>query len=352
MAEAKNKKVMGHSVPDDEWVARVAEEILDPELPIIDAHHHLWLRNGHDYLLPEFAEEVHGGHNVVATVYAECESMYRNTGPEALRSLGETEFATGCAAMADSGTFGDSQICKGIVGSVDLRLGERTREVFEQHLASSGGRFKGIRFRTAWDDDARIPNVCESPRLLLDDQVQAGARVMADLGLALDVWVYHPQLAEVAQLAAGIPELTIVINHTGVPILGGSYRDRREQVFADWLVGIKEAAAFDNVFMKLGALPIRRHGDGVDRNLPPSSEEIASAWRPWMSECIEAFGTHRCIFESNFPVQKLFASYNVTWNAFKRLAHGASEAAKSDLFYKAALTAYRLEAAAQSSMAE
>jgi len=336
------KKVMGQSVPDDAWLALLSEEALEPELPIIDAHHHLWMRSGHTYLLPEFVEDLRTGHNVVSTVYAECHSMYRQGGDPKTRSLGETEFVAGCAAMADSGTFGSTSICQGMVGNIDLRLGESVRGLFEQHIDRSGGRFKGVRFTTAWDEHEGIANQVETSRLLLQPEVIAGAHVMAEFDQTLDIWVYHPQLGEVAQLAHQVPGLTIVLNHTGVPILGGPYRDRRTQVFEDWLAGMQDLARCPNVFLKLGALPIRKPGDGIDRSVPPGSAEIATAWAPWMHACIEAFGVERCIFESNFPVQKLFSSYVVTWNAFKRLAEGYSDAEKTWLFHDAAAAAYRL----------
>ena len=342
MAKKTAKKVMGQSMPDDEWVAKVSEDIIEPELPIIDAHHHLWNRNGHQYLLPEFADDVATGHNVVGTVFIDCESMYRREGPEELRSLGETEFATGCAAMAESGVFGDVRYCRGILSRVDLMLGEKTRGILEQHIERSGGRFRGIRYITAWDSNEQIPNWAPAEHLLLEPAVQAGAKVMADLNLTLDCWVFHPQLGEVAKLAAAVPELSIVLNHTGAPILGGPYRHRHDEVFQSWREAIGEVAAQPNVYIKLGAFPIRKSGDGIDRSRPPTSKETANVWKPWMQECIESFGASRCLFESNFPVQKLFASYHVTWNAFKRVSEAASADEKRALFHDAAMAAYRL----------
>ncbi len=341
---AKAKKVMGVSVPDLAWVEQVQEEIIEPDLPIVDAHHHLWLHPGETYLMPEFVADLDSGHNIVSSVFAECRSMYKKEGPAEWRSLGETEFVTGCAAMAESGVFGERKLCEGFISRVDLSLGDASREIFEKHIEVSGGRFKGIRYTTAWDAHDRIQSHAPAEHYLLDGGVMAGARVMADLGLTLDSWVYHTQLGDIAQLAAELPALTIVLNHTGVPILGGPYRDKHDEVFNDWLAGIKQVAAHDNVFIKLGALPIRKSGDGVDRSLPPTSDETVTAWKPWISECIDAFGPARCIFESNFPVQKLFASYHVTWNAFKKLAASASEDEKRHLFHDAAVAAYRLGA--------
>jgi predicted TIM-barrel fold metal-dependent hydrolase len=342
MADKSSKKIMGQSAPDEAWLAKVEEEALEPDLPIVDPHHHLWVRDNHRYLMPEFAEDLASGHNIVATVYAECHSMYRQQGPEELRSLGETEFVAGCAAMSDSGVFGPTRACQAMFGRVEMTLGEATRGIFEQHLERSGGRFRGIRYSTAWDESERINNVGATPHLLIEPPVKAAAAVMAEMNLTLDAWVYHPQLDDVAKLASEIPNLNIVLNHTGVPILGGPYREKRDEVFSDWQDGIRKVAACDNVYIKLGALPVRRPGDGIDRSVPPTSEEVAAAWAPWMDFCIEAFGPARSMFESNFPVQKLWSSYQVTWNAFKRIAAGASADEKRDLFGGAATAAYRL----------
>ncbi len=342
MAEP-SKKVMGQTVPDDEWLKQVHEDALDPEVEIVDPHHHLWMRPGQPYLMPEFAEDLATGHNVVSTVYAECHSMYRQSDPEALQSLGETEFVTGCGAMADSGAFGETRICEAMVGRVELTLGAATRGIFEQHLERSAGRFRGVRYSTAWDESERIRNVVPDARRLAEPTVREAASVMAEMGLSLDCWVYHPQLDEVAEFAQALPDLTIILNHAGVPILGGPYRDRRDEVYQDWKRGMQRVAAHENVFIKLGALPIIRTAGGEsERKLPPNSEEVADAWEPWLAACIEAFGPSRSMFESNFPVQKLWASYAVTWNAFKRIAQGASEDEKHQLFSGAAKTAYRL----------
>lgn len=343
MAEQREKKVMGQSVPDLEWLAKVQEEALEPDLPIVDPHHHLWVRSGATYLVPELAADIATGHNVVSTVYAQCHSMYRQDGPEELRSLGETEFVTGCAAMGASGAFGPARICEAMFGEVDLTLGSAARPLFEMHLDRSAGRFRGVRYSTAWDESERINNVAPRQHQLIEPNVLEAAGIMAEMNLSLDCWLYHPQLPDVSALADKHPGLTIILNHTGVPILGGPYRDKRDQVFADWKAGMADVAKRPNVYLKLGALPILRGAD-VDRSLPPGSEEVAAAWKPWMDYCIETFGPERCMFESNFPVQKLWSSYAVTWNAFKRIAAGASATEKKALFEGAARAAYRLPA--------
>jgi len=333
----------GQTAPDDEWLANLEEEVLEPGIAIVDPHHHLWLRSGYVYLIPELAADMASGHNIVATVYAECHSMYRQKGPEAERSLGETEFVRGQAAMSASGVFGPARACDVMFGNVDVTLGAAVEPLLEQHIEASGGRFRGVRLSSGWDADEKIHNVAPDPRLLVDPRVQEAALSLSRMGLTLDCWVYHPQLDEVAELADAHPDLTIVLNHVGSPILGGPYRGKTDEVFEDWRARITRVGKRQNVFIKLGALPIRMPGYEGDRSLPPGSEEVARAWRPWMETCIDAFGPSRSMFESNFPVQKRWCSYQVCWNAFKRLSANATVTEKVDLFAGAAARAYRME---------
>lgn len=333
----------GQTGPDDEWLARYDEDILEPDISIVDPHHHLWLRNGYTYLMPELAADMASGHKIVASVFAECHSMYRQDGPVEERSVGETEFVRGQAAMSASGAFGAPRACDVMFGNVDLTLGTTVEPILHQHSEAAGGRFRGVRLSSGWDADERIHNVAPAPGMLADARVVQAAAVLSDMGLSLDSWLYHPQLDEVAQLADALPDLTIVLNHVGSPILGGPYRGKMDEVFADWRVRISNVAQRENVFIKLGALPIRMPDYTGDRTLPPGSEEVAAAWRPWMETCIEAFGASRSMFESNFPVQKRWCSYQVCWNAFKRIASHATAAEKVDLFAGSAARAYRMD---------
>ena len=333
----------GQTGPDNIWLATLQEEVLEPALPIIDPHHHLWVRSGYTYLMPELAADLESGHNIIATVFAECHSMYRKEGPKAERSLGETEFVRGQAAMSASGTFGRAGACDVMFGNVDLTLGSAVEPIIEQHIAASGGRFRGVRISSGWHADEKVGNVTEQPNLLIDPRVSEAAAVLSRMGLSLDCWLYHPQLDEVAQLADAHPALTIILNHVGSPILGGPYRGKSDEVFKDWKAAIIQVSRRQNVFVKLGALPIRMPSFGGDRSVPPGSEEVAAAWRPWMETCIEAFGPTRSMYESNFPVQKRWCSYQVCWNAFKRISASASASEKADLFAGAAARAYRLE---------
>ena len=332
----------GQIGPDDEWLEKLDEPVLEPGIPVVDPHHHLWLRAGYSYLMPELAADISSGHKIVATVFAECHSMYRQDGPEEERALGETEFVTGQAAMSASGEFGPTRACQVMFGNVDMTLGDSVEPLLEKHITSSGGRFRGVRYSTGWDAHEKIRNVASDAGLLVDRRTKDAAAVLARMGLELDSWLYHPQLDEVAELADATPELTIVLNHVGTPILGGPYRGKRDEVFKDWREKILRVGERENVFVKLGALPIRMPDYEGDRSLPPGSEEVAAAWRPWIETCIEAFTPARSMFESNFPVQKRWCSYQVCWNAFKRIAADYSEQEKNNLFAGAAARAYRI----------
>jgi L-fuconolactonase len=328
-----------------EWLSGWREEILEPELPIVDPHHHLWHTPASRYLLDELLEDVNSGHNIVATVFLQCGAMYRADGPEAMRPVGETEFVNGVAAMSASGRYGPSQICAGIVGHADLRLGAAVQEVLDAHLRTAGDRFRGIRHGSAWDDDVSLqaPVNQIAPGLLDDPKVREGFARLAPLGLSFDAWMYHPQIGELTDLARAFPETRIVLDHVGAPLGVARYAGRRDQVFASWSSSIKALASCPNAFVKLGGLGMKMFGfDFHERAAPPSSEELATAWRPYVETCIDAFGATRCMFESNFPVDKGSAPYAAFWNAFKRLASGAGAGEKRELFSGTAARFYRL----------
>jgi predicted TIM-barrel fold metal-dependent hydrolase len=199
-----------------------------------------------------------------------------------------------------------------------------------------------VRYSTGWDPSDKIRNVAPRAEMLADPLVREGLGVLSSMGLSFDAWVYHTQIGEVSDVARNFPDLTIILNHVGSPILGGPYRGQSEAVFQDWKASIDEVAREPNVVMKLGALPIALPGEKRDRSKPPGSEEVAQAWRPWLEHCIDAFGADRCMFESNFPVQRKWCSYQVVWNAFKRVARNASDGEKSDLFFGTANRAYHV----------
>jgi predicted TIM-barrel fold metal-dependent hydrolase len=331
--------------PRPDWLALRQEEIIDPARKIVDPHHHLWDRGGQRYLIDEITTDLASGHNVIATVYVEARSMYREHGPEALRPVGEVEFANGAAAMSASGGYGPAAVCAGIVGHVNLLLGDGAKAVLEAEIAAGQGRFRGIRHSSAWDADANVAFMYATrPKgLLLDSKFRKGFACLAPLGLTFDAWLFHPQIGELTDLARAFPDQKIVLDHCGGPAGIGSYANRRDKIFITWKASIYEIAKCPNVVVKLGGLAMRLLGyDFHERAMPPSSEELAAAWRPYMETCIEAFGPARCMFESNFPPDKGQCSYQVIFNTFKRIAAPMSETEKTALFSKTAMDVYRL----------
>jgi predicted TIM-barrel fold metal-dependent hydrolase len=332
--------------PRPDWLALHTEEIIDPARPIVDPHHHLWDRGGQRYLIEEMVDDIGSGHNIVATVYVDCRSMYRAKGEEAFRPVGEVEFANGVAAMSASGGYGQAAICAGIVSHVNLRLGDAARGVLEAEIAAGGGRFRGIRHSSPWDADAGVAGIYATrPKgLLLDTAFRKGFACLAPLDLSFDAWLFHPQIGELADLARAFPDTRIVLDHCGGPIGVGSYAGRRDEIFAVWKASIQEIAKCPNVVVKLGGLAMRLLGyDFHKRPMPPSSEQLAAAWRPYIETCIEAFGPDRGMFESNFPPDKGQCSYQVIFNAFKRLSAHYSETEKTALFSKTAADFYQLK---------
>jgi predicted TIM-barrel fold metal-dependent hydrolase len=332
--------------PRQDWLALHSEAILDPGRPIVDPHHHLWDRGGQRYLIEEMAADIASGHNIVATVYVDCRAMYRANGPEAFRPVGEVEFANGVAAMSASGAYGKALICAGIVSHVNLLLGEGARAVLEAEIAAGNGRFRGIRHSSAWDADPNVAGMyAKRPKgLLRDPSFRKGFACLAPLGLSFDAWLFHPQLDEFIDLARAFPDTRIILDHCGGPVGIGSYAGRREEIFAAWKASIRQVATCPNVVVKLGGLAMRLLGyDFHERPKPPSSEQAASAWRPYIETCIDAFGPERCMFESNFPPDKGQCSYQVIFNAFKRIAAQYSEAEKTALFSATAAKVYGLD---------
>jgi predicted TIM-barrel fold metal-dependent hydrolase len=336
-------------LPNDAWLALgPAEEILAPDLPIVDPHHHLWDHKRHRYLLDELRQDTGSGHRIVATVFVDCMAFYRADGPPALRPVGETEFANGVAAMCASGVYGELRACAGIVSHADLRLGAAVQAVLAAHIAAAGGaagRFRGIRHAGGWDASPLIQNshTQPPPGLYADPVFRQGFAQLAPLGLSFEAWQYHPQLPEVTALARAFPDTAIILNHLGGPLGVGPYAGMADDTFARWRGHMAELAGCPNVSVKLGGLGMRiGMFDHHARPLPPTSQEVADAWRPWVETAIGQFGAQRCMFESNFPVDKGAASYAVLWNAFKRIAAGASADDMAALFEGTARRVYRL----------
>lgn len=334
----------GHAHVDTAWLAQVQEDILDPELPIIDPHHHLWHdRPSGRYMPEQLFEDLASGHNVVATVFLQCGWMHRPDGPEAQRPAGETEVVNAVATLSATGAYGPARACAGIVGWADLRS-PLLDAMLDAHEEAGGGRFRGIRHTTAWDDAIQPTSALQKgPGLLQDEAFRAGLRRLGARGYTFEAWQYHPQLADLIDAARSAPGTNIVVNHVGAPLGVGPHRDDRDTVMRVWSAGIRGLAACPNVFMKLGGLGMPINGFYYHKQpKPPGSAQLAEDWRPFIVPLIEAFGAGRCMFESNFPVDKGMFSYPVVWNAFKRLAADASQSERAALFHGTAKDFYRL----------
>ncbi len=331
----------------EDWLATRQEEILDPGQRIIDPHHHLWDRPGWRYLLDDILADIRTGHDVRATVLVQARAFHRADGPEELRPVGETQFAAGIAAMCESGIYGDVRVCAGIVGHADLTRGEAAGAVLDAHIAAGNGRFRGIRHSATWDPDPEMLNPAYTPAedMLDTPGFRAGFAELGKRGLSFEAWLYFHQIPRLVRLAQACPGVPIVLNHCGGVLGIRGYAGRRDEVFSTWSANMRALAACPNVMVKCGGLGMRLPGFGLEQGaVAPSSQMLADAWRPWMEPIIEMFGTGRCMFESNFPVDKGGYGYAAGWNAFKRLAAGASAAEKDDLFRGSAARFYRIDA--------
>lgn len=327
------------------WLAQVQEEVLEPDRRICDPHHHLWDHPGNRYLLDELLADIGAGHKVVSTVFVECMSMYRADGPAGLRPVGETEFVNGIAAMSASGAYGPARVAAGIVGFADLTLGNDVVPVLEAHIAAAPGRFRGIRHAAGWHESPEIRNSHTNPPrgLLADAAFRQGFRHLERYGLSFEAWLYHPQLPELVDLARSFPGTLIVLDHFGGPLGIGPYAGRQSEVYEAWKQGIDALAECPNVVAKLGGLNMPLNGFRWEkRPLPPTSEELVAATRHYYDRTIERFGSSRCMFESNFPVDRVSCSYTVLWNSFKRIAAGFPEDEKAAMFHDTAARVYRL----------
>ena len=331
----------------NDWLALTEEPTLEPEMPICDPHHHFWdLRPERipypRYLLHELLADINSGHNVRSTVFVETRAMYRPDGPEELRPVGEVEFVQGLAAASASGIYGPSRAAASIVGHANLLLGERVEPVLEALQAASPNRFRGIRQSVAWDPHPEVENRVPEGTVA-SETFRAGARVLARMGFSLEGSLVFPQMPELADFAKAVPDLSIILIHLGGLSRTGPYANRDDEVLATWRRGIAAMAECPNVTLKLGGMGMPRLGfDWHARSKPAGSEELAETMAPYMDYCIEQFGPDRCMFESNFPPDKMSYSYNVMYNAFKRLSKGYSAGERASMFHDTAARVYRI----------
>ncbi len=338
---------MSRQTDREEWLKKVHEEALEPRLPICDPHHHLWDGPGNrgTYLADDFLRDVaDSGHRVEKTVFVECGMGYRKEGPEEMRPVGETQFVESITAKPFLCGERNVRLASGIVGFVDLTLGAAAAPVLEAHMEAGKGRLRGVRQSCTWDPDPSIISLAKEAGMMQNGAFREGFAHLSAYGLLFDAWQYYTQLSDLAELAADFPDTTIVVNHAGGPLGIGRHAGRNDEVAEAWKRGIRALASRPNVAMKLGGLGMPRCGFGWrERRKPPTSTELAAVIEPYYRFCIEAFGAQRCMFESNFPVDRESYPYSVLWNAFKRVCEGFSEGEKGALFYGTAMRVYGLE---------
>ena len=319
------------------------EQVLDPDLPIVDPHHHLW-PSGYriPYDLAALEADFRRGHNVEATVFVECMTSFRPDGDEALRPVGETDFVVDTVG---SHTSAGTDVAAGIVGWADLMSPDEAARTLDGHVEAGGDRFRGVRFNVVWHDRHNSTAHAGRPteaHMLLDGRYRAGLREVARRGLTYDIWLYHPQLPELATTLDAVPELTFIVNHLGGPVPDEATPEARAEIFGDWQRNLIDIARRPNVVLKIGGIGMPVYGFGYPGTGRPGSTALADAWRPSVEAAIEAFGAERCMFESNFPVDKQSFSYDSLWNAFKLLTTGYSPDERALLFAGTARRVYRL----------
>ena len=335
---------MAAPTDSNQWLDLVREEIIDPERMICDPHHHLWDHDRNAYLLPELLADIGQGHNVVSTVFVECGSMYSASADQAMAPVGETEFVNGIAAMSASNQYGPARVCAGIVSYADLDLGVDVGPVLDAHMAASS-RFRGIRHAAGWDASESVRNSHTDPieHLFLDETFHQGFAQLQKRGLTFDAWLYHPQISELTALAEAFPKVTIIFDHFGGPLGIGPYAGRGEEIFEQWQKDVAQLALCPNVVAKLGGIVMPVNGFAWHkRDKPATSDEIVASTGRFHDFTIEAFGPERCMFESNFPVDKQSCSYHVLWNAFKKIAEKHTQTDQQWLFHPPASQIYRL----------
>ena len=325
----------------DDWLGQVVEEIIEPDIPIVDAHHHLWSRGDQTYEIDELLADTESGHNVIKTVYMECGSCYRQEGPDHLRPVGETEFVLQQAGEAKK--YDGARIV-GLVAHADLRLGDEVAEVLEAHDEASNGLFRGIRHAGAWvEEPFPFGHSARDGAQDLYDQAgfRRGLRLLGQRGFTYDTYHYHNRNKDFAKLAAVVSDTQLVLDHFGTPVGVGPYANHRDEIFDIWTKDLVEIAKCDNVVAKIGGLAMPVNGFGWDlRSRPATSDEFVEAQRPYFLHAIECFGVERCMMESNFPVDRASLSYHVLFNALKKMVFDFSDDEKQQLFHGTAERIY------------
>ena len=326
------------------WLDQVQEEIIDPSRRIIDPHHHLWsepLMFGR-YELADLWADTGSGHNIEKTVFIDCHANYRSDGPGRLKPIGETEYVAEVAAASRANP--EQATIAAIVSHANLFLGDEVEEVLLAHEQAGQGLFRGIRHAGPYDDTGTLANAGGGrPCPYHEEAFRQGVHRLAALGYSYDTWHFHMQNSAFLSLAQAVPEATMVLDHFGTPLGAGAYADKREEIFAQWRKDIAAIAECPNVYAKLGGLAMIDNGFGWDaQSRPPTSDEFVAAQRRYYEHAIECFGPERCMFESNFPVDRLSISYPVLWNGLKKIAAQYSADEQDAMFYGTAAKVYKV----------
>jgi L-fuconolactonase len=327
-----------------EHLGSAVEAVVEPNRRIVDPHHHLWKASNKmaSYELQELWADTQSGHRIEKTVFVECRSSYRESGPKHLRPVGETEYAVEIA-KASTAEPGKARIAA-IVAHANLNLGNAVEEVLVAHEQAGAGLFRGIRHVGPFDPSASVPNAaayhsCPYSR----DSFREGLRKLGQLGYTFDAWHFHPQNREFLELARSVPETIMILDHFGTPLGVGDYADKKNEIYETWKRDIAEIAKCPNVYAKLGGLAMPDNGFGWHlRATAPTSDEFAEAQKKFYLHAIECFGSSRCMFESNFPVDKRSISYRVLWNGLKKIVKHHSEDEKDAMFRGTASAVYRI----------
>jgi predicted TIM-barrel fold metal-dependent hydrolase len=328
---------------NSDWLAQVTETPIDPDRDIVDPHHHLWPQPDMHYNLDQLWSDTDAGHAVSQTIFMECGAAYRPNGPEHLRPVGETEFVV--AAAKQSACESDKATIAGIIAHADLTHPELD-QILDAQLEASDGLLRGIRHAGAHDEDPSVLAIPgRAPKdLYKNEAFRQGVIRLGERGLTYDTWHYHHQNQDFLSLAAAIPGTTMILDHFGTPLGVGRFAGKHDEIFPSWKDDIAAIANCPNVHAKLGGLAMPDNGFGwMGRDKPPTSDEFVTAQARYYDHAIACFGADRCMFESNFPVDRLSISYGVLWNGLKKIAVKYDEVDQAAMFSGTARRIYNLD---------
>ena len=322
-----------------EWLDLVREDVVDPARPIVDPHHHLWRHGeGLNYDLPDLLADTGDGHNITCTVFMECGSAYDTTAPAHLAPVGETRFIVSRSQQDPARTI------RALVAKADLAHPELDA-ILDAHVEAGQGMFRGIRDALSRADEPTaltIPGRGADGKFA-DPAFVRGVQRLGERGLTYDSWQYHHQAREFLALARSAPGTTMVLDHLSTPVGVGRWAGRHDEIFAVWRTDMEEIAACPNVVAKIGGLAMPDNGFGWhSAERPPTSDEFVTAQERWYLHMIDTFGPERCMFESNFPVDRLSLSYRTFWNGAKKIAARYSDAEQDAMFSGTATRVYSL----------